>query len=187
MESLKNTKKLFLLVALLCPLLLKAQVNYSTNNGKINFFSSTPIEDIKAASGKASAVLISKSGDIAFQVPIKSFQFEKGLMQEHFNENYMESDKYPLAKFKGKINQNIDFSKNGEYDVTATGILSMHGVDKQRTINGKLKVMDGKVQILSNFNVACADHNIKIPRLVLAKIAEVINVNVDATLNSITK
>ncbi|WP_207422037.1 YceI family protein [Desertivirga brevis] len=187
MELQKNIKNTFLLFGLLLPYLLKAQTNYSTGTAKIGFFSSTPIEDIKAVSNKGVAVLVSKTGEIAFQVPIKSFQFERGLMQEHFNDNYMESDKYPVARFKGKINKDLDFNKNGEYNVSAMGNLSMHGVDKPRTINGKVIVKDGKVQLLSNFKVACADHNIKIPKLVMTKIAEVINVNIDATLNPITK
>ena len=156
--------------------------NLSSKAAKIKFFSSTRIEDIKAASEKGIAVLVTKTGDVAFQVPIKSFQFSRGLMQEHFNENYMESDKYPFAKFSGKLSQPIDLTKDGEYNVTATGSLSMHGVSKQRTIPGKLKVTNGNVQLLSSFNVACADHNIKIPKLVMTKIAEVIKVDVDATL-----
>ena len=186
MKSRNGIKKTIAIAVLLCPFFVNAQ-NYSTKTGKISFFSSTPIEDIKAASTKATAVFVSKSKDLAFQVPIKSFQFEKGLMQEHFNENYMESDKYPVAKFKGKINQDIDFSKNGEYSVTATGTLSVHGVDKPRTINGKIRVDDGKVQLLAGFNVACVDHNIKIPTLVVTKVAEVIAVKVDATLTPLTK
>ena len=157
--------------------------NFTSKEVKVRFFSSTPIEDIRAASDKGVAVLISKTGKIAFQVPIKSFEFAKGLMQEHFNENYMESDIYPYAKFDGKINQEIDFTKDGEYNVSATGALLIHGVTKQRTIPGTIKVKDGHVQILSGFEVACADHKIKIPKLVFTKIAEVIKVNVDATLN----
>lgn len=157
--------------------------NFTSKAAKVSFFSSTPVEDIKAASEKGVAVLVSKTGRIAFQVPIKSFEFAKGLMQEHFNENYMESDKYPYAKFDGKINQAIDFTKDGEYSVSATGALLIHGVSKQRTIPGTIRIKDGHVQILSGFEVACADHKIKIPKLVFAKIAKVIKVNVDATLN----
>ena len=157
--------------------------NFTSKTVKVRFFSSTPIEDIRAASDKGVAVLISKTGKIAFQVPIKSFEFAKGLMQEHFNENYMESDKYPYAKFDGKINQEIDFTKDGEYNVSATGALLIHGIIKQRTIPGTLKIKDGQIQILSGFEVACADHKIKIPNLVFTKIAEVIKVNVHATLN----
>lgn len=156
--------------------------NLSSKTAKVRFFSSTPIEDIKAASDNGIVVLIAKTSAIAFQVPIKSFEFSKGLMQEHFNENYMESDKYPYAKFNGKINQLIDFTQDGEYNVSVTGNLLIHGVSKQRTIPGKIKVSNGKAQITTAFEVACVDHNIKIPRLVMTKIAEVIKVNVDATL-----
>lgn len=160
-----------------------AAQNFSTKTGKISFFSSTPLEDIKAASEKLMAIVVSKNGQMAFQVPIRSFTFAKGLMQEHFNENYMESDKYPYAKFKGTLNPKIDLTKDGEYAVTADGTLSVHGVDKRRVIPGKIQVKDGKIRILSNFDVACVDHQIKIPTLVIKKVAEVINVNVDATLN----
>lgn len=187
MKLLDGIKQSLIITGLLCPVFANAQQNYGTKTGKISFFSSTPVEDIKAASNKATAVFVSKTNDLAFQVAIKSFQFEKGLMQEHFNENYMESDKFPLAKFKGKLNQNIDLSKNGEYDVTASGTLSVHGVDKPRTINGKIRVTDGKVQLLSSFNIACVDHNIKIPTIVVAKVAEVIAVKIDAILTPLTK
>lgn len=183
MISVKKSSKLFLLLLVTAGLSIPSfGQNVTTKTAKVRFFSSTPIEDIKAASDKGVAVLVTKTGEIAFQVPIKSFQFAKGLMQEHFNENYMESDKYPYAKFNGKINQPIDLSRNGEYNVNATGTLLIHGVAKQRTIPGKIKVENGNAQLLSGFEVACADHNIKIPKLVFTKIAQVIKVNVDATL-----
>lgn len=156
--------------------------NLVTKNAKIKFFSSTPIEDIKAASDNGVGVLVARTGAVAFQVAIKSFEFSKGLMQEHFNENYMESNKYPHAKFHGKINQPLDLTKNGEFNVSATGILLIHGVSKQRTIPGKIIVNNGSVQLLSAFDVACTDHKIKIPKLVITKVAEVIRVNIDATL-----
>ena len=182
MIFLRKIKVSAILLFLWMPTVLYAQPSFSTKNAKVSFFSSTPIEDIKAASDKGSAVFIIKTRDLAFQVPIKSFQFSKGLMQEHFNENYMESDKYPIARFRGKINQDIDLSKDGEYPVTASGLLFIHGVEKQRTLNGKIKVMGNKIVMLSNFDVACVDHNIRIPKLVITKVAEIINVNVNATL-----
>ncbi|HEY0056027.1 MAG TPA: YceI family protein [Pedobacter sp.] len=156
--------------------------NLSSKSVKVRFFSSTPIEDIKAVSQKGVAVLVAKTGEMAFQIPIKSFEFARGLMQEHFNENYMESNKYPFAKFSGKLNQPVDLTKDGEYNVTAAGLLSMHGVSKQRSIPGKIKVSNGNVQLITSFEVACVDHNIKIPKLVITKVAEVVKVDVDATL-----
>lgn len=177
----KIIKRYILPVLLSLPLWIQAQ-NFSSQNAKIAFYSSTPIEDIRAASTKANTVFISKTREIAFQIPIKSFEFERKLMQTHFNENYMESDKYPFAKFKGVVDPSIDLTKDGVYNVTAKGILSIHGVDKPRTISGKLSIKNGNIIIESAFNVACANHSIKIPTVVFTKIAEIIQVKVDAIL-----
>lgn len=157
--------------------------NYSAKNVKVRLFSSTPIEDIRAVNVKAIAVLVSKTREIVVEVPIRSFEFDKKLMQEHFNENYMESDQYPTAKFKGIIDQQIDFTKDGTYNVSVTGKLTVHGVDQQRNISGKLLVNKGVLLISTAFKVACVDHKIKIPNLVITKVAEVININVDGQLN----
>lgn len=107
-------------------------------------------------------------------------------MQEHFNENYMESDKYPAAKFKGKINTPIDLSKDGEFRVTATGDLEVHGVTRRRSISGTVKVSDGNIEIYSEFDVRCQDHNIKIPALVFKNIAETIRVTLKGTFSTVT-
>lgn len=182
MISVKKISKLLLVLVVGLQVSAYGQ-NLTSKNAKVRFFSSTPIEDIKAASDNGIVVLITQTGAIAFQIPIKSFEFSKGLMREHFNENYMESDKYPYAKFNGKLNEKIDFTKDAEYNVSVTGTLLIHGVSKQRTIPGKIKVKNGNAQIITAFDVACVDHNIKIPRLVMTKIAEIIKVSVDATLN----
>ena len=97
-------------------------------------------------------------------------------MQEHFNENYMDSDKYPKAVFKGKLVEKIDYTKNGTYDVSATGDLTIHGVTKPRTLKGKLTVAEGTISISSEFDVALVDHNIEVPQMVFVKIAQVIKV-----------
>lgn len=152
---------------------------------KTAIFSSTPVEDIRAVSRSGTAAIVGRTREIVVQVPIKSLEFDRKLMQMHFNENYMESDKYPQAKFKGTIDQPIDFSKDGIYNVSVTGVLSVHGVDKTRTIPGKVSIKDGIVQIFSEFKVACADHKIKIPTLIITKVAEVINVKVDGKLNPV--
>ena len=162
-----------------------AAQSYVGKNIKTAIFSSTPVEDIRAASTSGTAAIVGRTREIVVQVPIKSLEFDRKLMQEHFNENYMESDKYPQAKFKGSIDQVIDFTKDGNYDVSVTGILSVHGVDKTRTIPGKLSIKDGIVQIYTEFKVACADHKIKIPTLIVTKVAEVINIKVDGKLNPV--
>lgn len=166
----------------LSPFLLKAQ-NYIAADVKVNLFSSTPVEDIKAQSNKSNAVIISKTGEVAFQIPIKSFEFGKKLMQEHFNENYMESDKYPTASFKGNIEPNITWANDGENAVNVKGILTIHGISKARTIPAKITMKNGVASIYASFNVACTDHNIEIPTLVFAKIAKVINVKISGNLN----
>ena len=164
------------------PFSSKAQ-NYIASNIQANLFSSTPVEDIKAQSNKTNGVIVSKTGEVAFQIPIKSFEFGKKLMQEHFNENYLESDKYPVATFKGNIEPNINWAKDGEYTVNVKGTLTVHGESKARTIAGKITLKNGKASVYTSFDVACADHNIEIPTLVFTKIAKVINVKISGTLN----
>lgn len=185
---MNSTKKSKLLFTLICFLALWQSVSgqtYTSKNIKVNIFSSTPIEDIKAVSYTGVAVLATQKQEITLQVVIKSLEFDKKLMQEHFNENYMESDKYPVAKFKGIIEPKIDWTKDGEYNVTVKGMLLVHGVEKARTISGKVIIKNKVASINSTFNVACAEHQIKIPSLMFTKIAEVIQVKVQGNLNPI--
>ncbi len=182
MTSIKNKK---LVLALICCLGFVLQSTAQTFVGKsikVNLFSSTPVEDIKASSTTGSAVLIAQTQELAVQLPIKSLVFDRKLMQEHFNENYMESDKYPLAKFKGVIEPKIDWTKDGEYTVNAKGTLTVHGVDQPRSISGKITIKNGIINLDSSFEVTCVAHQIKIPKLVFTKIAEVIQLKVSGTL-----
>lgn len=117
---------------------------------------------------------------MAFKVPIQSFTFRNGLMQEHFNENYMESDKYPHATFKGKIVEDVDLSRDGTYKVSASGILSVHGVSKARTITGVIVVKNGQMMLNASFVVPVADHKIDIPDNKLLNISQDINVKLEA-------
>ena len=159
---------------------LKAQV-FSTSTGKVSFFSATPVEDIKAIDNHVLAVLNTK-GELAILITNTQFEFDNKLMQEHFNEKYIESEKFPQSSFKGKINETIDYTKDGEYNVTVKGILKIHGVEQERTIPGKIIIKNGTVQLISTFSVKNADHKIEIPKLVVAKIAEAIEVKVDCLL-----
>ena len=102
-------------------------------------------------------------------------------MQEHFNSEYLESDKYPKATFKGKIQESINAAQNGTYTVTAVGELDVHGVKQNRTLPGKITVSNGTLSLTSEFMVKCADHDIKIPTIVFHNIAESIKINVNAT------
>ena len=154
-----------------------------TRDGNIQFFSSTPIEDIKAINGQVSCVLNKSTGEFAFQVPIKGFVFKNALMQEHFNENYLESDLYPKSVFKGKI---IDWGKinlsEEPVDVSIEGYLTMHGVKKKIKESGKIWKVEDKIRGMCSFDIAVADYGINIPRIVRENIAKIINVNVDVSL-----
>lgn len=153
-----------------------AQNLFIAQNSEVQFFSETPLENIQASNKKISSLLNASSGEIAIKMNMKDFHFPNRLMEEHFNENYMETEKYPAATFKGKIMETIDYTRDGTYAVNAKGVLTMHGVAKDRTLAGKLVVKGNQLLLTCNFDVPLADHNIDVPTIVLAKIAEVIAV-----------
>lgn len=155
---------------------VQAQNLFSTSNGETTFYSETPVEDITAVNKLGQSILNTATNDIVVQMNMKQFDFPNKLMQEHFNENYIESDKYPKAIFKGKINEKIDFTKNGTYDVTATGDFTLHGVTKARTLKGKITVNQASLSITTDFEVALTDHKIEVPQIVFVKIAQIIKV-----------
>jgi polyisoprenoid-binding protein YceI len=180
---MKNIKKGTIVFALLLiiqtPLFSSLHQIYKTSTGQISFFSATPIENIEAKSTTMISAIDPSNRNIACLVMMTSFAFKNGLMQEHFNEKYVESDVYPKATFSGVINEAIDLTKPGTYAVTATGKLTIHGVEKPRTINGTITVdTSHKLTLDSSFDVKLADHKIEIPEIVFNKIAEVINVKI---------
>ena len=118
---------------------------------------------------------------------IRNFEFEQEKMKEHFNENYMESDKYPMSTFTGKINEEIDYNKDTTYNVTASGKLKIHGVTKERTVDGTVTIEDGKIKLYSDFMVTLEDHKVKIPSLMFQKIAEEVKVTLKADLKKVSK
>lgn len=178
-----KTQITLFIALLLTSVAVKAQL-YSTSTSSVKFFSTTPVEDIAAESKNLVAILNTKTNEMAFQVSNTSFDFPNKLMQEHFNEKYMESEKYPKSMFSGTIKETIDYTKNGTYDITVVGTLAVHGILKERTITGKLIIANGTIQLQSKFTVKVADHKIEIPKLVTAKIAEEIMVTVDALLQA---
>lgn len=178
-------KSLFLLGAAIALIVQSAVAQkYMTRTGKITFFSATSMENIEAHNNEVSAVADAAKGDLVFQAPIKSFKFEKALMQEHFNENYMESDKFSKAEFKGRITNisTVNFSKDGTYNVNASGKLTMHGVMRDISVPGTITVKGSDVTINSKFKVNTADYGIKVPALVEGKIAKEIEVTVNTIL-----
>lgn len=162
---------------------------FITKTGYIGFYSHTPVEDIKADNNQVASILELPSGDVVFNVLIKSFVFEKALMQEHFNENYMESDKFPKATFKGKIDNPgaISPGRDGKYPVTVTGEITIHGVTKPLKTIGQIEIVAGKISVTSSFNLTPADFNIEIPSVVSGKIAKEIEVNVRANYEPMQK
>lgn len=157
---------------------------YFTKTGHISFYSDTPLEKIEGHNKSSNCVLDVATGKLEVATLVKGFQFEKALMQEHFNENYMESDKFPKAVFKGQIDNysKLDISKNGKVTVKVSGDLTMHGVTKKVTTDAVVSINNGKIIADANFNVLLADFNIKIPALVKDQIAKSLKIKVACTL-----
>ena len=155
---------------------------YFTKEGKVSFLSSTPLEKIEGFNSKASSVIDVATSAIEFAVLVKAFRFDKALMQEHFNENYLESEKYPKSTFKGRITNisAINFQKDGEYTATITGNLEMHGVSKPVSTKAKFIVKGGKITGTAKFTVLLADYNIVIPSVVKDKVSKEVDINIEA-------
>ena len=153
---------------------------FITKNGFIGFFSHTPMEDIKADNNQVASILDIASGEIVFQVLIKSFHFERALMEEHFNENYMDSEKFPRANFKGKITNlsSVDFKKNGTYEVTMEGELTIRDATNKVSTKGTIEVVSGGINADSKFIIVPEDYKIEIPGVVRDKIAKNVEVTV---------
>lgn len=158
-----------------------AQGRYFTRTGHIWFFSEAPIENIEAHNRQVSTFLAFDTGELVFSVPMKAFEFPKALMQEHFNENYLESDKYPRGTFKGTIAdiKTIDPQKDGVYPAQVTGTLTIHGVARPVTANGTLEVKGGRIAAKSTFTITPEEYNIEIPLLVRQHVAKIIQIHVD--------
>lgn len=159
---------------------------YMTRTGKVSFNASAPHspEKVEAINNEVANVLDGKTGNIVFQVPIKSFKFERSLMQEHFNENYMESDKFPKAEFKGSItNMNeVNCAKDGTYPVKASGKLTIHGETRDVNVPGTATVKGNSVMLAAKFVVKLADYKISVPSVVSDKIGKEATISLDSDL-----
>jgi hypothetical protein len=154
---------------------------YMTKTGKISFFSKTKIEDISAINTSISSIIDASTGDMKFVGLMKSFKFPKPLMEEHFNENYVESDKFPKTTFVGKITNlsDVNFSKDGKYPVQVAGILEIHGVKKNVESKGTLTVKGNTLLADTKFSILLSDYNIIIPTAVKKTINNSIEITVD--------
>ncbi|HEY8513597.1 MAG TPA: YceI family protein [Cyclobacteriaceae bacterium] len=166
-----------MLVVLTQPLLAQ---RYLDRAGRASFYSKAPLEDIEAHTDQALCVLDAASGEVAASMLMKSFQFEKALMQEHFNEKYVESDKYPKATFAGKITNlaDINLSQNGTYTAKVEGKITIHGETHPLTTDVELVVQDNTIRASGSFPLRVKDFKITIPSIVSRNIAEVIDVRV---------
>jgi hypothetical protein len=182
------SKKMFIAILFLGSLSTSfAQEKFFTKTGSINFFSKTSMENIEAKNKTVIAVLDSKTGALQFAVQMKGFEFEKELMQQHFNENYVESDKFPKADFKGTIlnNSEVNYGKEGTYPVKVKGKMTIHGVTKEVETVGTVKVDGEKVKTEAEFNLLLSDYDVKIPSVVKEKISNAIKITVDTKLDKL--
>ncbi len=179
----KNLMTLFVLI--LFTTAVSAQDRYFTRTGKIEFTSKAPLEDIEAKNKTVTAVLDAKTGAFQFSVQMKGFEFEKALMQQHFNENYVESDKYPKAEFKGTLANNaaVSYDKDGTYPVTVKGKLTLHGITRDIEVPGIIKINSGKIDAGSTFSIRLSDYKISIPSPVKDKVSNSIRIAVDTKLD----
>ncbi|MDX2248072.1 MAG: YceI family protein [Bacteroidia bacterium] len=180
---------LFFIHILFFPLTLLSVISpsaagiFATTDGKIDFTSNAPLELITASSSSLRGALNTEKNTFAFTIGVQSFRgFNSPLQHEHFNEKFMESDVYPHATFQGKMIESIDINRKGETTVRAKGQLTIHGVSQERIIRSTVTVAEGKITIDARFSVLLSDHNISIPKIVSQKIAEEIEVHVNAEM-----
>jgi polyisoprenoid-binding protein YceI len=155
-----------------------AAQKYSVEKSYVKFFSSASLEDITAENTKSSGLFNESTGEVAFSIPIKEFEFDKSLMKEHFNEKYMESEKFPKAIFQGKI-EGYNAGATGSQAATAIGKMTIHGISQEVQIPGTFEKLNGKVIMKAKFMVKLEDYKVKIPQLLWKNIAEQVQVTVE--------
>jgi YceI-like domain len=161
---------------------LQAAQYWKCTNGKISFNSNAPLEVIAAKSPDLKGLIDPLNGNFAFSVRNKTFRgFNSVLQEEHFHESYMESHRYEVSSFTGKIIEKIDFSKNGTQTIRAKGKLNVHGIERERIIQSIVEINGKQLTVKSTFTIPLAEHNITIPKIVHQKIAEEIQVTINAS------
>ena len=168
---------------------LQAQDRFYTKSGQISFFSKAPLESIEAGNKNVTCVLDTKTGQLQFVVLMRGFEFRKALMQEHFNENYVESSKFPRAEFKGQVlnNSEINYKQDGTYKANIKGKLSIHGETKEIESSGTITIKDGKINAFSDFNILLSDYKITIPAIVSDKVSNSVSIKVNCLLEELKR
>ncbi|PCJ84684.1 MAG: hypothetical protein COA57_08880 [Flavobacteriales bacterium] len=178
-QTINIMKNLFSIIVFVTVIgVASAQSIYETDTTYVHFFSDAPLEKIEAKNTKSRSLLNVSKKEMGMVVPNIEFEFESPLMGEHFNENYMETHKYKTSSFKGKINEDVDLTKEGTYEVTTTGKLNIHGVEQDRTIKGTVTVKGDRIIIDTKFQVKLEDHKIKVPKIVVKNLAEVVDLTI---------
>jgi len=181
-------KKLWMLLLVgICFWMNGYSQTYVTKNGMIRFNSDTQMEKIEGVSRQVNAALLNPTGDLVFKVLIMSFNFEKALLQQHFNENYMETDKFPEATFVGKVTniKEINITKDGSYPANIEGKLTIHGQTKPIKETATIEIKGGTVTLKGKFNILLSDYKISVPNTVINNISKTIEITVDALLEKL--
>ena len=176
-------KKILLISLTFFSLFSFSQEKFISRNGLIQFIASTPLETIDPVNNHVSCVLDTENGNLVFQMKMISFKFEKALMEEHFNEKYVESDKFPKSTFVGRVQNWDDFNWNGtEQNIVVKGKITIHGIEKEIIVKGVIETSKSTIFLSSSFDIIISDFSIEIPRLVRDKISETVKVEVNVTL-----
>ena len=176
-------KKILLISLSFFSLFSFSQEKFISRNGQIQFLASTPLETIDPVNNHVSCILDTENGNLVFQMKMISFKFEKALMEEHFNEKYVESDKFPKSTFVGKIQNWDDFIWNGtEQNIVVKGMITIHRIEKEIIVKGMIGASKSTISLSSSFDIIISDFDIEIPRLVRDKISETVKVEVNVTL-----
>ena len=158
---------------------------YSSDNISVHFFAPAPITYIDALTNNAHGFIDTKKKEVKISMDMISFNFKKALMQQHFNEHYMETEKYPTASFKGNFKEELNLDRDGSYTINLEGKFNIHGVEKNKILPCTIIVKDGKAMINANFNLISKDYKIKLPQILYKPIAEEVNVSVNGLLNKV--
>jgi len=178
-------KKVFMFLGMAISASLSFAQVFSTSTGVVEFVSKTKFEEFTAKNTQVQAAISTDKGTVQFKVPVNSFQFEKDLMQTHFQENYMESATYPTSTFKGKIKDlgEVKFGTDGTYKVVVDGTFEMHGVSKEMSVSGVVVVDGSTITLKSNFTILCSDYGIKIPKNNVSQVSNSIDISVNCALS----
>ncbi len=179
----------FIIVLLLTGCQLFSQAVWYTKTGSIHFDANSALEKVEALNRNATCVLDPGSGDIQLSVLMKGFEFAKALMQEHFNENYVESDKFPSGTFKGTVvnNKDVNYAKDGDYPAQVKGKLTLHGITRDIESSGTIRISQGKILIQAAFSILLKDYAIQVPSIVSDKISSTVKISVDMSLAPLKK